>query len=161
VPIVLEHGDLAPPNLLRLRDGQLGVVDWEVADLDGLALGDLLFFAAFVGSATAADAGDRSAAGPARPTIPGVARPAVERQAAVLGLDPGLIAVLDVVMWARWADRQLARFADPDDATPIGERLPRRHIRSWSAAVAHLEERVREADGGHPRYDARPQPPDR
>ncbi len=118
VPAVLEHGDLAPPNLLRLRDGRLGVVDWEVADLEGLPLGDLLFFVAF--------AGDDDAA-----------RPALERQAAHLGIDAALIPALRLAMWARWADRQLARFLD--GGIPLGERLPARHVRSWAAAVTDLE----------------------
>jgi len=138
VPTVLEHGDLAPPNLLRLRDGRLGVVDWEVADLEGLPLGDLLFFAAFVAGEPAAD-GASSA-----PTIltPAV-RAVVERQAAYLGIDTSLIPALRLVMWTRWADRQLARFVDL--AIPLEDRLPVRYLRSWTAAVADMEARGRAA----------------
>lgn len=123
VPIVLEHGDLAPPNLLRLWDGGLGVVDWEVADVDGLPLGDLLFFAAFI-------AGD-----PVAPMPPGGGP--IDRQAAHFGIELSLIPALAVAMWARWADRQLARFIDA--STPFAERLPERHVRSWEAALARLE----------------------
>jgi thiamine kinase-like enzyme len=32
MPLVMEHGDLNPPNLIRLADGRLGMVDWEVAE---------------------------------------------------------------------------------------------------------------------------------
>ncbi len=132
LPPVLEHGDLAPPNLLRLADGGLGAVDWEVADIDGLPLGDLLFFAAFTASSLAAGADDAVQAASLTP-----AEPAVARQAAFLGIDATLVPALTLAMWARWADRQLGRFTDA--STPPGERLPARHVRSWDAAVARLE----------------------
>jgi hypothetical protein len=135
VPAVLEHGDLAPPNLLRLKGGRLGVVDWEVADPAGLPLGDLLFFAAF--AAFAASDGRGGVDPGAIPLLPAAARGTIERQAAHLEIAPTLIPALTVAMWARWADRQLARFIDA--TVPVDERLPARHVRSWSAAVDRLE----------------------
>jgi aminoglycoside phosphotransferase (APT) family kinase protein len=131
VPVVLEHGDLAPPNLLRLRAGGLGVVDWEVADLDGLPLGDLLFFAAFV-------RGDPSGLGaaPALASLPPASRSPIERQAEQLGIDIALIPPLRLAMWTRWADRQLGRFVDR--TLPLEDRLPARHVQSWAAAVADM-----------------------
>ena len=130
--VVLEHGDLAPPNLLRLRGGGLGVVDWEVADPEGLPLGDLLFFASFVTIVLAAEDvdGRTSLMSPA-------AEPAVVRQAGALGIAEALIPALTLAMWARWADRQLTRFTDP--STLLGERLPVRHVRSWESAAARLD----------------------
>ena len=133
LPPVLEHGDLAPPNLLRLAEGGLGAVDWEVADVDGLPMGDLLFFAAFTASSLAVGAHDGVPAASLS-----LAAPAIARQAAVLGIDPALVPALTVAMWARWADRQLGRFTDA--STPLGERLPARHVRSWEAAIARLED---------------------
>ena len=132
LPVVLEHGDLAPPNLLRLRGGGLGAVDWEVADPEGLPLGDLLFFAAFVTSVLADGAVD---GGMSPATAP--AQSAVARQAAALDIDPAIVPALDLAMWTRWADRQLTRFTDA--STPLGERLPARHVRSWDAAAARLD----------------------
>ena len=132
LPVVLEHGDLAPPNLLRLRGGGLGAVDWEVADPDGLPLGDLLFFAAFVTSALADGAVDGRMSPATAP-----AQSAVARQAAALDIDLAIVPALDLAMWARWADRQLTRFTDA--STPLGERLPARHVRSWDAAAARLD----------------------
>ena len=43
VPTVAEHGDLTHPKLIRLRDGRIGVVDWELAEIEGLAGSDLCF----------------------------------------------------------------------------------------------------------------------
>lgn len=135
VPTVLEHGDLAPPNLLRLRDGRLGVVDWEVADPAGLPLGDLLFFATFVLDQERADDTGSSASGPL-PAVRATVSALAERQAAHLGIDPALIPALRLAMWARWADRQLARFIDP--ALSLEDRLPARHVRSWTATVTEM-----------------------
>jgi aminoglycoside phosphotransferase (APT) family kinase protein len=48
LPIVAEHGDFRPPNLIIARPGVLGVVDWELAEPSGFPLYDLSFFHAFV-----------------------------------------------------------------------------------------------------------------
>jgi aminoglycoside phosphotransferase (APT) family kinase protein len=47
-PLVFEHGDLSDPNLLTLRDGSIGVVDWELAQPNSLPAGDLFFFLTYV-----------------------------------------------------------------------------------------------------------------
>lgn len=44
LPLVIEHGDLSSPNVMQLRDGRIGVVDWESADTRGLPAADLFFF---------------------------------------------------------------------------------------------------------------------
>jgi aminoglycoside phosphotransferase len=48
LPLVVEHGDVNHPNLIWLRDGRVGVVDWELAQLRGLPGHDLFFFLAYV-----------------------------------------------------------------------------------------------------------------
>lgn len=48
IPLVFEHGDLRPPNLLRRADGRLGVVDWESAEPHGLPGHDLCFLLSYV-----------------------------------------------------------------------------------------------------------------
>lgn len=39
---VFSHGDFEFRNLLQRNDGSIGVIDWELADPNGLALGDLV-----------------------------------------------------------------------------------------------------------------------
>jgi aminoglycoside phosphotransferase len=48
LPIVFEHGDLSHPNIIVLEDGNIGVVDWELAEPYGLVGYDLFFFLTFV-----------------------------------------------------------------------------------------------------------------
>ena len=51
LPLVLEHGDTSHPNLLLRRFGDLAVVDWELADPDGLPGHDLAFFLVYAAGA--------------------------------------------------------------------------------------------------------------
>lgn len=53
LPLVVEHGDLSHPNLMLRTNGDqtppgIGVVDWELADLQGLPGCDLFFFLTYV-----------------------------------------------------------------------------------------------------------------
>lgn len=53
LPCVFEHGDFSHPNVMLLSDGQPGVVDWELAEPNGLPAADLFFFLTYVGFALA------------------------------------------------------------------------------------------------------------
>src|SRR5258706_183278 len=44
LPLVFEHGDLSHPNVMLLKNGAVGVVDWELAEPRGLPAYDLFFF---------------------------------------------------------------------------------------------------------------------
>jgi hypothetical protein len=48
LPVVPEHRDFAPWNLLVSEGGQLGVLDWESAEPDGLPFLDLVYFLAYL-----------------------------------------------------------------------------------------------------------------
>lgn len=47
LPVVAEHGDFRPPNLIISGPDAIGAVDWELAERSGLPLHDLVFFHAF------------------------------------------------------------------------------------------------------------------
>ncbi len=46
--LVVEHGDLSSPNILMNDKNQIGVVDWELAQPNGLPVVDLIFFLNYV-----------------------------------------------------------------------------------------------------------------
>jgi aminoglycoside phosphotransferase len=52
LPLVFEHGDLSYPNLMLLKNGEPGVVDWELAEPYGLPVCDLFFFLTYAAFAT-------------------------------------------------------------------------------------------------------------
>lgn len=43
-PVVIQHGDFAPWNLLRRPDGTLGAIDWEYGTLEGFPHLDLAYY---------------------------------------------------------------------------------------------------------------------
>ncbi|MGZ6642069.1 MAG: phosphotransferase family protein [Solirubrobacteraceae bacterium] len=97
LPLVLVHGDLAHPNVLRRSDGSLGVLDWERSDPAGLPGEDLAFFCAYAAAAGGGANAVRAAfAGPR----PWAAR-ALERYATGLGIDSSLLVPLVAVCAAR------------------------------------------------------------
>ena len=111
-PLVVEHGDLSHPNLIRLRDGRVGVLDWELGEERGLPLHDLCFFLAYVAFATRQ----------ARETTELVtafdeafigqdawAAPTLRAYADRLGLHANVLLPLFVCCWARYTSRLVTR----------------------------------------------------
>jgi hypothetical protein len=144
LPVVVEHGDPAHPNLVVLSDGRIGAVDWERGDLDGLPLHDLTIGLAYVaGAAVGAAAADATATAAAF----GAAMRAPDPWAAVildrasheLGLDPTHRPALVVAAFARsaaWLAAGLdvtAGVADPVAAAAWLERD--RSVALWRAAL--------------------------
>lgn len=114
LPRVIEHGDLSHPNLIRLAAGGIGVVDWELAEVDGLPLHDLSFFLAFATFALRRTHGaeeDRDAFHDAFFGRGGWARSRVTAYADALGLDRSVLTPLFVACWARYTAQLVARIA--------------------------------------------------
>jgi len=111
-PLVLEHGDLSHPNLIRLRDGRVGVLDWELGEERGLPLHDLCLFLAFVAFATRrarettelVAAFDEAFIGP-----DAWAAPTLRAYADRLGIQANVLVPLFVCCWARYTSRLVAR----------------------------------------------------
>ena len=48
IPSVVEHGDFSHPNVMFAGESKLGVVDWELAEINGLPATDLFVFLSYV-----------------------------------------------------------------------------------------------------------------
>jgi aminoglycoside phosphotransferase len=146
VPAVFEHGDLSPPNVLRLPGGGVGVLDWELAEPRGLPAGDLFFFLTWV-----AWARDRATSSQARVRAferaffgpDAWARPFVLAYARGLELPRDVLAPLFALGWAR----TVARFVDRLDgrARPFAHGSSEwlrqnRYYTVWRHSLAHLDE---------------------
>lgn len=151
VPLVFEHGDLTQPNLLRLRDGSIGVVDWELAEWTGLAGHDHTFFLAY-----AAFAVDRAATVPAQRetlrrallTPGGWARDRLEAELARLDVPARLLDAIVLACWARYTTNVLLRLsggatgaARPVPAATAAWLGANRHYALWQEALAAAEAR--------------------
>lgn len=115
LPLVVEHGDLSNPNIMLMKNGDLGVVDWELADPYGLPTNDLFFFLTYATFAArnARSNNDYLAAfqsaffGPAA-----WARPYILAYAERLQIAENQLTPLFVVCWARYIAGLLMRLGN-------------------------------------------------
>jgi len=149
LPLVFEHGDLSHPNVMWMHDGQLGVVDWELAAPRGLPGFDLFFFLSYVAFAkhNARSNGAYLAAfraaffGEAAWTIPYI-RSYGER----LHLPEGTPAALFVLTWLRYTASLLGRLDEaPQSSGALSAETAvwireNRYYQMWRYAVTHVDE---------------------
>jgi len=118
-PLVLAHGDFAHPNLIRLPNGRLGAVDWELAEMRGLPAGDFFLFLAYAAAARARARGPAAIASSFHGALCGGrawARPFLRRYFAEVGLEPGWAQPLCALAFAR----SLAKLLDSAGADRSG-----------------------------------------
>lgn len=131
LPSVFEHGDLSYPNILRLRDGRIGVVDWELAEERSFPGRDLFFFLAYVALAKSRARTPRARIAAFDDAFVGPdawASGIVARYAERLAIERSLLTPLFVACWARHSAAWLTRlgpgppgrpgFTESDEASP-------------------------------------------
>ncbi len=149
LPLVFEHGDLSHPNLIVLRGGGVGVIDWELADPHGLPAQDLFFFLTYAAFA----AGKARAVGRHLPAFHAAffgrrawVHPYVLAYAHRLQLPPELLTPLFVACWARRVTGLLDRLsetepaAEPLSADTAAWIRANRYYALWQHTLAHLDE---------------------
>jgi hypothetical protein len=146
LPLVFEHGDLSHPNIMLLKHGAPGVVDWELAEPRGLPTYDLFFFLTYVAFASQnARKGDEHLAAfhTAFFGRAAWARPYVSGYARQLRLPPHTLTPLFVLCWARYMTSLLLRL----DAAPTAGQLTletadwlraNRYYALWRHAVSNV-----------------------
>lgn len=147
LPLVLEHGDLSHPNLIMERSGRLGVVDWELARLDGLPGHDLFFFLTYIAFARQGADGLEAQVNAFRAAFFGPEAWAAEylaRYADQLGLTAEQMRALFVLCWARYTWQLWERVTQAEAATGDGsERAAwlrsNRYYRLWAEALRHAQ----------------------
>jgi aminoglycoside phosphotransferase (APT) family kinase protein len=147
MPLVLEHGDLSPPNVMRLRGGGMGVVDWELSDPRGLPLADLFFsltYAAFCRhdvrrTGQHAQAYHDAFFGPAA-----WAAPYVIEHAQRLGVPHVCLTPLLALSWARYLSGLLERMGEGGPSPVRSETAAwlrsNRYYSIWRHTLDHSQE---------------------
>lgn len=152
LPLVFEHGDLSYPNLLLLPTGEPGVLDWELADPNGLPACDLFLFLTYVTfalhdvQATGAYHAAFQSAFFAQSTW---AKTYIRQYAQQVQLPADTLSPLFVLTWLRYIVSQLVRLDDGEyrAIAEITECKPEtaqwlrqnRYYALWEYAVTHAE----------------------
>lgn len=126
LPIVPEHRDCSPWNLLRVADGRLAFVDWESAEPRGLPVMDLVYFlvnAAFLAEGTLGSGGEIETY--RRLVTPGsdlheTFAEVTAAYAARLGLDASVLRPLRLLAWMLHATVEHDRIESRRSASPSG-----------------------------------------
>lgn len=152
LPLVFEHGDLSYPNLLLLPTGEPGVLDWELADPNGLPACDLFLFLTYVAFALH-DAQASSAYSTAFQSAffaqTAWTKAYIRQYTQQLQLPEAALTPLFVLTWLRYIVSQLVRLDDGEyrATTEITECKPEtaqwlrqnRYYALWDYAVTHAE----------------------
>ncbi|MGQ0659048.1 MAG: phosphotransferase family protein [Chromatiales bacterium] len=146
LPTVFEHGDLSSPNILVAPGSDVGIVDWELAEPEGMPAGDLFFFLTYIAFATAR-AGTNSvylkAFDKAFFGRDAWAHPYLARYCQQLDISRGLLRPLFVLYWCRYLSTLLARL-NASNANPailpsdtLAWVRSNRYYALWRHALAH------------------------
>ncbi|MDH2443031.1 aminoglycoside phosphotransferase family protein [Amnibacterium sp. CER49] len=153
LPAVLEHADLAYPNLLlgQRPDEPLGIIDWERSSQRGVPGHDLVFYAQFLAEArTGADDDDPDSITRAFDTAwtggQGWAVPVLRGHLADRGVDQELWGALVLTAWTRTAAtlavRLVPQHGDPTEpaADVAASVAASRELALWRHALLLLEQ---------------------
>lgn len=144
LPAVPEQRDFGPWNLLVTPRGDLGVLDWESAEAEGLPLLDLLYFLAYA-SFSVDRAHDRDARAlsyrrslDASTPTGAVRRECVARYMDALGLEAGQLGPLRVLLWMVHAPSDFRHAAADAGGLPPESALARSlFLGLWAEEVRH------------------------
>ncbi len=149
LPLVFEHGDLAHPNIMLLKDGGLGVLDWELAEPRGLPASDLFFFLTYATFALRNAHRNNEYLWAFQKAFfgrEGWARPFVWDYIHRLGLSPQLLTPLFVLCWARYVSSLLFRLHDSGQGQDLHSAVEAKWLRAnryfvlWQYTVEHVNE---------------------
>ncbi len=144
LPQVCEQRDCSPWNVLVAADGELIVLDWESAELDGLPLLDLIYFLTYLAFFLegAMESGDYRAVYRAlwhsTSRLSCVAQECVARYSNALGLDSANLRPLRLFTWLLHARSEYKQFTADAGHAPTAEALRRSLFLSlWEEELAN------------------------
>jgi len=149
IPLVMSHEDFSPPNILQAENGSIGVVDWELAEPQGLPASDLFFFLTYIAFARNGARKNETylkAFQQAFFNSNAWARPYVERYCERLKLSHEMLAPLFVSTWGRYVAGLIARLQESNEAgSTVGNETVKwlrsnRYYVLWQYAIEHVKE---------------------
>ncbi len=167
LPSVFEHGDLSHPNLFLLQGGEVGVVDWETAEPDGMPGCDLFFFLTYVALSRQPSRRTETMTAAFRSAFlgsEGWALPYVTAYARRLQLPERALTPLFVLCWLRTLVSLLTRLEqDSGSAAPLPAATAswlraNRFYTFWQEAIKHASQLSWASDPAAPRRIAPSRP---
>jgi len=149
IPLVFEHGDLSSPNILMDEQNRIGVVDWELAEPEGLPAADLFFFLTYVAFArnkTTKLNDQLQAFHKAFFGDDAWAQPNVLYYADRFQLSPQLLKPLFILSWGRYVSNMVSRLENISNSSTDFEQETAPWLRSnryfaiWNHSINHLDE---------------------
>lgn len=148
LPTVFEHGDLGPLNVMFSADEKIGVVDWELAEPNGLPTADLFFLLALASPAWRKAKQNSDYVAAFHQTFFGKcawANVYVHQYAEQMKLPTKLLAPLFVLSWARYLMNLVERLSDTDSGQQVSTQTmewlrANRYYTLWRHAVEQYAE---------------------
>ncbi len=149
MPLVFEHGDLSSPNILMGKQNKIAVVDWELAEPEGLPAVDLFFFLTYIAFALKGarkNAAYLAAFNDAFFGADAWALPHVMRYNDVFQISPELLKPLFVLCWSRYVVSLVRRLKSLDRSDDKLSNESANWLRSnryyvlWDFAIKHIGE---------------------
>jgi len=132
LPLVVEHRDLSPWNVLARADGTIAVLDWESSEVAGFPGLDLLYFLAYLAfqaekipyrtASAELRACYRRTLNPATP-MGALRAECLARYAVKIGVSPGRLEMLAPLAWMIHSQSEHRNFAADAGREPTRERL--------------------------------------
>jgi aminoglycoside phosphotransferase (APT) family kinase protein len=141
--LVLEHGDVSHPNLVRLRNGRVALVDWELSEPRGLPTHDLFLFLAYVAFALGRAKSNERRTELFHETFfeTGAPSATILAYAERVGVARSCLPALFVACWARYAATLTARLRGVGGvaAAPSASLRSHRNYLLWRHTVENAE----------------------
>lgn len=129
LPLVLEHRDFAPWNVLLDAAGQLVVLDWESSERRGLPALDLIYFVSYLAFFLEGSIHTGNMVASYRATLRpdsftgGVRHECLARYASKIGVDVAALRPLRLLVWLIHSRSEYQRFVADAAGTPTPETL--------------------------------------
>lgn len=147
IPLVMSHEDFSPPNILLTEKGNIGVVDWELAEPQGLPASDFFFFLTYIAFARNGARKNAEYIKAFQQAFFGAntwSQPYARRYGESLKIPQEILKPLFVATWSRYVTGLIARLQESGEGSTVGNATVQwlktnRYYVLWRYAIEHVD----------------------